>query len=85
MDIELHHIGQRIESTWYTKPTNSGLTLNYHAIAPRKYKRSVVRSFVNRIFNACSTWELFHESMEEAKGILNDNQYPLEFVEPIIH
>ena len=81
----LMHQGQNIESTWYTKPSNTGVTLNFHAIAPLSYKRSVVRSFTHRIWNSCSTYEHFHNSLSNAKYILEDNQYPVRFYEPIIH
>ena len=60
------------------------LKMNYHALAPKRYKRSVVAGFVHRIFRACSTWNLFHESLEKAKRILERNQYPPMFYDPII-
>ena len=37
----------KLSSTWYNKPTDTGLVLNYHALAPRRYKRSVVSGFVH--------------------------------------
>ena len=58
--------------------------MNYHALAPKRYKRSVVSGFVHRIHRACSTWQYFHESLEKAKCILERNQYPPTFYEPII-
>ena len=64
--------------------TDTGLTLNFHAVAPKRYKRSVVSGLVYRIFRACSTWESFHESLMKAKTILENNQYPAEFYDPII-
>ena len=70
---------------WYTKPCNSGLTLNFFALAPKRYKRGAVRSLVHRIFNSCSTWKSFHNSMKKAKDILENNQYPSYFYEQIIH
>ena len=73
-----------LSSTWYNKPTDTGLILNYHALAPRRYKRSVVSGFVHRIARACSTWENFHISMEKAKQVLERNQYPPTFYNPII-
>ena len=73
-----------LSSTWYNKPTDTGLILNYHALAPRRYKRSVVSGFVHRISRACSTWKNFHESMNKAKRILERNQYPPSFYDPII-
>ena len=46
--------------------------------------RSVVSGFVYRIFNACSSWNLFHDSLEKAKRVLERNQYPPTFYDPII-
>ena len=46
-----------VESTWYYKPTDTGLVMNLQALAPKRYKRGVVSGFVHRIYRACSTWE----------------------------
>jgi hypothetical protein len=43
-----------------------------------------VSGFVYRIHRACSTWDLFNKSLEKAKRILEKNQYPPDFYEPII-
>ena len=58
--------------------------MNYHALAPKRYKRSVVSGFVHRIYRACSTWENFHTSLTKAKLILEKNQYPPTFYEPLV-
>ena len=58
--------------------------MNYHALAPKRYKRSVVSGVEHRIHRACSTWQHFHDSLEKAKRILKRNQYPPTFYEPII-
>ena len=84
LDMLIIRIACRLYSTWYSKPTDTGLIMNYHALAPRRYKRSVVSGFVYRIHNACSTWLYFSESMEKAKQILEKNQYPPSFYEPIV-
>ena len=73
-----------LSATWYTKPTDTGLIMNFHAFAPQKYKISVVSGFVHRIYRACSTWSNFHISLEKAKQILINNQYPESFFDPII-
>ena len=75
LDMQLIHKGHQIASTWYSKPTDTGLILNFHALAPKRYKRSVVSGFVHRIHRACSTWLNFHSSMDKAKMILERNQY----------
>ena len=86
LDMKIHHDHEKgtLSSTWYNKPTDTGLIMNYHALAPKRYKRSVVSGFVYRIHRACSSWENFHTSMEKAKRILEKNQYPPTFYEPVI-
>ena len=58
--------------------------MNFHALAPKRYKRSMVSGFIYRIHRACSSWNLFHESLGKEKRILECNQYPPAFYEPII-
>ena len=74
-----------LSSSWYRKPTDTGLTLNFHALAPNKYKKSVVSSFLHRIYRASSNWDNFHNGLSEALKILKNNQYPDNFVFPIVN
>ena len=83
LDLMLMREDRRISSMWYQKPTDTGLIVNYHALAPKRYKRSVVSGFVHRIYRACSNWKLIHKSLERACKILEGNQYPPQFYEPI--
>ena len=84
LDMKIIHNNGQLSLTWYNKPTDTGLIMNYYALAPKKYKRSVVSGFVYRIYRACSSWQLFHESMEKAKQVLERNQYPPNFYDSII-
>ena len=81
----LHNDNGKLSSSWYRKTTDTGLTLNFHALAPLRYKKSVITSFVHRIYRACSSWELFDKSLNDAIAILEDNQYPSSFTMPIIN
>ena len=85
LDMKIIRREGQLSSIWYTKPTDTGLVMNYHAFAPLKYKRSVISGFVYRIHRSCSSWKNFHISLEKAKLILTQNQYPASFIEPIIH
>ena len=85
LDMKIINTEGKLSSTWYSKPSNTGLMMNFHALAPKRYKRSVVSGYVHRIYRACSSWKNFHESMEKAKDLLTKNQYPSSFFEPIIH
>ena len=82
--MELIHIGPHVTSTWYNKPTDRSLILNYHLFGITRYKRSVVSGFVYWIFRACSTWTHWHESINKAKAVLVQNEYPQLFYETII-
>ena len=84
LDMKITRKDCELSATWYTKPTDTGLIMNFHAFAPQKYKISVVSGFVHRIYRACSTWSNFHVSLEKAKQILISNQYPESFFDPII-
>ena len=84
LDMKITKSNGTLSSTWYSKPTDTGLTMNFHALAPLKYKKSVVSGFIHRIFRACSSWKDFHTSLTKATTILQNNQYPLSFIEPII-
>ena len=84
LDMKLIHRNRTISSTWYTKPTDTGLIMNFHALAPKRYKRSVVSGMVHRIYRACSSEEYLNESLCRAKVILANNQYPEKFYQPII-
>ena len=58
--------------------------MNYHALAPKWYKCSGILGFVYCIYRAYSLWQNFHDSLGKAKCILEKNQYPPTFYDPII-
>ena len=84
LDMEIINNNGCLSSRWYRKPTDTGLTLNFHSLAPLKYKKSVIISFVYRIYRACTSWLNFHEGISQAKNILMNNQYPESFIDKYI-
>ena len=63
LDMQFMNNDCRLSSTWYSKLSDTGLIMNFHALAPKRYKRSVVSGFVHRIYRACSSWEHIHSSL----------------------
>ena len=49
LDMLICHSNKELR-TWYTKSTDTGLTMNYHALALQKYKRSIVSGLVHGIY-----------------------------------
>ena len=70
-------------------PTDTGLTMNYNAmnynaLAPTKYKKSVVSGLVHRLHQSCSSWKGFQDSLVKTKSMLGNNQYSTQFFKSII-
>ena len=70
-----------VESEWFTKPTDTGIVMNWNSIAPLKYKRNLVSGFVNRIWSATTTYDAFMRGCEKAKVILSKNQFPKSWID----
>ena len=85
LDMNIKNENGILSSEWYRKPTDTGLTLNFHSLAPFKYKKSVLIGYVYRIFNSCSNWKNIHKGLEEAKVILIQNQYPPDLIDTVFH
>ena len=73
-----------VSTSWYQKPTNTGLILSFKALAPIGFKRNMIQGCIHCIYNATSTWNNFHTGIQKAKKIWEANQYPLQFYEPIV-
>ena len=39
LDMLVHNVEGSLSSSWYRKPTDTGLTLNFHSLSPMKYKK----------------------------------------------
>ena len=63
----------QLSSGRFRKSPDTGLILNFHSLAPPKYKIPVGIGFVHRIYRTCSSWQLhvFHNAIEEAKTIFS--------------
>ena len=58
--------------------------LNYLSYTPNLYKKSLVKTLINRTFKICSNWTKFNIDVNKIKIILQRNAFPLKFIELII-
>ena len=65
----------------YRKPTNTGVVLNFNAMAPRKWKYSLIRCFLTRALRISSSWVLFKSELDIIRDILRSNSYPTALIE----
>jgi len=65
----------RLETRVYRKPTDTGLLLHYksHVV---KYKKSLLKTMLDRAFKLSSTWQLFHLECDRLTQMFSRLQYP---------
>ena len=44
-EMDIRNDGGILSSNWYSKLASTGLLMNYHALAPKRYKRYVVQEW----------------------------------------
>ena len=84
LDMMISLQNGQLSTAWYSKPTDTGILMNFRSVAPTKYKVNIIQGTLHRIFNATSTWEAFHEGVLRACSIFEQNQYPPVFYQPIV-
>lgn len=83
LDLKLIRREGKITTQWYEKPTNSGRYLNYKSSAPIKFQRNVVSNLARRVINFTNP-EDRPRFIKKLKQDLQNNNYPLEFIEKLI-
>ena len=85
LDMCLFSSCDNLKTEWLSKKTDTGVVLNYHAIAPTIYKSGIISGFVHQKFNTTTSWPAFHVGIEKAEKILSDNQYPRAVCKKVIN
>ena len=73
--IEICKEGCKLVTSVYRKPTNTGLLLHHQSHVDNRYKRSLVKTMLNRAYRLSSTWELFSTECERLKLIFSNLKY----------
>ena len=85
LDVKVARKNEALETSVYTKSTNSGECMNYLSIAPERYKVGVIRTFLHRAYNICSSWTAFHTEISRIRQLLTNNNFPMHVIETEIH
>lgn len=59
----------------YRKPTDAGKCMNGDGECSKDYKKGVIRAYVKRALNICSTWPLLHHELNHIRQMLVNNGY----------
>ena len=65
LDMEVQLLDPKMNTSWYQKHTDTGLILQFRALAPVKYRKNITEGTMYRIFNATSTWETSLKALKE--------------------
>ena len=84
LDISItRKLDQKLSLNWYRKPTWSGRYLNFFPHHTLRYKKSVVNNLVDRAI-LLSDKEFHTFNLNLIKNVLQENCYPLTFVQEIV-
>ena len=75
---------EHFETSVFKKQTYTGLLTNFLSFAPEIYKKSLVKTLINRIYHICSNWEVFNKNTSELKQTLDKNMFPSKLVDKTI-
>ena len=68
----------------YRKATNTGVLMHYNSMVPTKWKKALVKCFINRAYNICSSYTIFKNELNTIETMFAQNGFPKQFVTLII-
>ena len=68
----------------YRKPTHTGVFLNFAAMVPNSWRKSVLYGAFYRAYSYCSSTELFNEEVAKLKSMFFNNGYPHGFFNDVL-
>ncbi|KAL9970673.1 hypothetical protein ACROYT_G023083 [Oculina patagonica] len=82
--MEILKKGHQLETSVYRKPTNTGLLLHHQSHVDKRYKKSLIKTMVNRAFHLSSTWESFVTECDRLKLMFTNLKYPASLINSTI-
>ena len=84
LGVEIVKHMSRLETKVYKKPTDTGLLLHYQSHVDVRYKRSLLKTMLNRAFKLSSNWQLFHQECERLTETFSRLHYPVPLLQSTI-
>ena len=80
LGVQLLNKSTHIETKVYVKPTNTGLLLHYNSHVDYRYKRSLIKTMLDRAFRLSSNWLFFSEECDRLKLLFSHLEYPCSLI-----
>ena len=78
LDINIHRINNRFETSIYRKPTFTGLGSSFFSFDPIIYKINAVKTLIHRAYHISSSYINFNKEIEFLVHFFQNNGYPLK-------
>ena len=85
LDVLLFRKGKKIYTTVYRKATNKDVYLNWDTFAPISWKRSTLKTLIERAYLICSAEELQNRELEQIENVFyENNSYPKYVIKQVL-
>lgn len=82
LDVTIHRSeDNRLQTSWFVKPTNTGLYIPYHSYCDPRYQKSVARCLFYRAHRISSSNEAVVEAFDRIFNMLEENGYPTSLLQ----
>ena len=84
LGTEIRKCNGLLETRVYRKPTDTGLLLHYKSHVDVRYKKSLLKTMLDRVFKVSPTWQLFHLECDRLTQTFSRLQYPAQLLQSTI-
>ena len=84
LDVCVDIVDNNFVTKVYRKSTHTGVFLNFHAVAPRQWKRGLILCLINRAKSICSSSALFYEEISNLRKMFIDNCYTVRYFDYVV-
>ena len=81
LDVCVTRSHSRFLTNVHVKHTNTGECINYHSIAPERYKTGVIKTLLHRATKVCSDRTSLGIEIARIKQLLCNNNFPMNIIE----
>ena len=81
LDALIINNNDKFSTSVFRKDSNIGLFTNFCSFTPMTYKKGLIKTLLSRAFKLSSSWQLFHNEIENIKVLLQKNSYPPNMID----
>ena len=84
LDVLITRTSNGFKTSFYHKPTFSGIYSNFNSFISEEYKVGLIFTLLFRTFSVVSDFSRFHSEVCHLKKILKKNAFPIKFIDSCI-